>query len=126
MSFVERVIKLAVLNLCISESENSLTLLNILARKRFEKLAAIFATQNPEHTAKTALPNAQPSIYPPFTQTSCITIVSAASLVEISFIKSGNFKSKYTCPTIRTATNKINSHSFHLKLEKKLNIKKFI
>ena len=98
MSFVERVIKLAVLNLCISESENSLTLLNILARKRFEKLAAIFATQNPEHTAKTALPNAQPSIYPPFTQTSCITIVSAASLVEISFIKSGNFKSKYNLP----------------------------
>ena len=79
ISFVERVIKLAVENLLISAIENDSTLLNSIERKRAVNDAAMRAAKKPTTNDATKLPNAQRSIKPPASQIWLIVLPSVCT-----------------------------------------------
>ncbi|MNC15499.1 hypothetical protein D3C75_633210 [compost metagenome] len=74
ISFVERVIRLAVEKLLISSMEKDWTLLKSLDRSLAEKLAAILAAIPATIMEVARLPSAQSSIQPP------VAIISVISL----------------------------------------------
>ncbi|MNO33421.1 hypothetical protein D3C76_234310 [compost metagenome] len=86
ISFVERVIRLAVEKLLISSMEKDCTLSNSLERSREEKLAAIRAAM-PATTIEVArLPSAQSSIQPPVAMISLISLPGVWTSRVISLI----------------------------------------
>ncbi|MNZ75406.1 hypothetical protein D3C78_938820 [compost metagenome] len=74
MSFVERVIRLAVEKLLISSIEKDCTLSNNLERNLADKSAAILAAMPATTTEVARLPRAQSSIQPPATRISFISL----------------------------------------------------